>query len=58
MSGMVGSGVAGCFGLIYPGVLLGFMLFRPSIREAFGVGGNRSEVMDIPDDNPYSDPLS
>jgi hypothetical protein len=58
LQGMISGGVTCGLGLIYPIVVLGFMLFRQSVREAFGVGGNQSDMMEISDDNTYSDPMS
>jgi len=55
MSGMIGAGVNGCFGLIYPIALLGFMLFHSPLREAFGAGRHQPDTMDIPDDVAYPD---
>lgn len=46
----------GCFGFIYP-FLLAFFMFRPNVKAAFGAGPEDSDMMDIPDDNPYANPM-
>jgi hypothetical protein len=53
----VGGVIGGCFGLIYPVLLLIFM-FRPNVKTAFGAGSGDPDMMDIPDDNQYTNPLS
>lgn len=57
VAGSIGCGLI--FTLIYPILLLIFML-RSNVREAFAaVGGSGGDdMMQIPDDTPYSDPLS
>ena len=51
MSGMVGAGIGGCFSLVYPLILLGFMLFNHNVRRAFGTLTPESDVMYIPEDS-------
>ena len=51
MSGMVGAGIGGCFSLVYPLILLGFMLFNQNVRRAFGALTPESDVMYIPEDS-------
>ena len=57
VAGSIGCGLI--FTLIYPILLLIFML-RSNVREAFAaVGGSGGDdMMQIPDDTPYSDPMS
>ena len=51
-----GGAVGGCLGLIYP-FLLAFFMFRPTVKSAFGIGTAGSDMLDIPDDNPYANPM-
>lgn len=53
---IVGGAVGGCIGLVYP-VLLAFFMFRPNVKAAFGATPADSDMMDIPDDNPYANPM-
>jgi hypothetical protein len=46
----------GCLGFIYP-FLLAFFMFRPNVKAAFGAGSADTDMMDIPDDNPYANPM-
>ena len=53
---IVGGAVGGCMGLVYP-ILLAFFMFRPNVKAAFGAAPADSDMMDIPDDNPYANPM-
>ena len=53
---IVGGAIGGCFGLVYP-ILLAFFMFRPNVKAAFGAAPADSDMMDIPDDNPYANPM-
>ena len=53
---IVGGAVGGCIGLVYP-ILLAFFMFRPNVKAAFGAGSADTDMMDIPDDNPYANPM-
>jgi len=57
IGGVVGAVFGGCFGLIYPVLLLIFM-FRSNVKAAFGARTGDGYMMDIPDDNPYANPPS
>ena len=52
----IGGAVIRCLSLIYP-ILLAFFMFRPNVKAAFGAAPADSDMMDIPDDNPYANPM-
>ena len=57
IGGAVGAVFGGCFGLVYPVLLLIFM-FRPNVKAAFATDPEDHNMMEIPDDSPYANPQS
>ena len=58
MGGVISGAIGGCGSLIYPAILLGFMLFNQNLRRAFGADSPQPDMMYIPDDGSHSDSLS